>query len=191
LLGALKRLALDGGIARAAAALVGVDRVRLFLDQILYKQPGARPTRPHADAPYLAFDDSRSVNCWIAIDAAGPSNGAMQYYAGSHVIGRTRLVHLDREDDDLVADEPRLAACPLETVVCQPGDAVFHSSGIVHRAFANLADTPRRAFSIQYMPDGATYNGWSHPFLAPYRPRAGDVLDYDCLPLVHPASPES
>ena len=39
-------------IAAAAAALLGVEAVRLWHDQALYKEPGGRETDPHQDQPY-------------------------------------------------------------------------------------------------------------------------------------------
>src|SRR5260370_27547049 len=93
---ALRSLSLSDGIARAASQLMGTRPVRLFLDQVIYKQPGALPTAAHQDAPFLSFDDVRSDTCWIAFDKTTEQNGALEYYRGSHALGRLRLVELDR-----------------------------------------------------------------------------------------------
>jgi ectoine hydroxylase-related dioxygenase (phytanoyl-CoA dioxygenase family) len=181
---AFGELSLNPIIARIAAMLAQTSKIRVFLDQIIYKQPAADATLPHQDAPYLSFNDVRSLNCWIALDKAGADNGGLEYFAGSQQYGLTRLVHLDRKDD-LLEEFSALKKYPRTPVEVEPGDVVFHNCYTVHCASPNRKDKPRRAFSIQYMPDGASFNGWMHPFLEPYRPEIGDILDFDCFPLVY------
>lgn len=173
-------------LARIAAMLGEMTCVRVFLDQVLYKQPGAKPTRSHQDAPYLSFNDSRSLNCWIALDDTTVQNGAIEYFVGSHHIGATRLVHLDQADN-LMEDFPVLKGFTVKRVEAQAGDVVFHNCQVVHCASGNSTDSPRRAYSIQYMPDGVCYNGWLHPFMKSYCPEEGQVLDFDCFPIVYPS----
>jgi ectoine hydroxylase-related dioxygenase (phytanoyl-CoA dioxygenase family) len=112
-------------------------------------------------------------------------NGALEYLVGSHHRGLARLVHLD-QPDDLLRDFPALRQFPSRRVEARAGDVVFHHCHVVHRADANRTDRPRRAYSIQFMPDGALYNGWLHPFMEQYGPTAGQALDYECFPLVYP-----
>ena len=58
-------------LAQAAAELLGVDRVRLWQDQALYKEPGGRITDAHQDAPFWPIGDAPLVSAWIPL--AGPS----------------------------------------------------------------------------------------------------------------------
>lgn len=180
----LRELTCNKVLARAAAILGDMSTVRVFLDQIIYKQPDAEPTRAHQDAPYLSFDDDRSLNCWIAVDDTTALNGSLEYFVGSHKLGRMRLVHLDREDD-LLEEFPTLKSLVIKRLDAKAGDVVFHNCYTVHRAFRNATIKPRRAYSIQYMSGGARYNGWLHPFMKPYNPVAGEVIDYDCFPVVY------
>lgn len=69
-----------------------------------------------------------------------------------------------------------------------PGDLVFRNCRTVHQATADRTDRPRRAFSIQYMPADARYNGYEHEFLKPYAPVIGDELTFPCFAV--PAAPE-
>jgi ectoine hydroxylase-related dioxygenase (phytanoyl-CoA dioxygenase family) len=179
----LKELALSKVLARAAGLLADLHVVRLFLDQIIYKQPGARATRPHQDAPFLSFSDFRSLNCWIALDDTTRANGALEYYQGSHLLGLLRMVHLDQEDE-LEHDYPHLQECTKATLEMKAGDVAFHNCLTVHRAFPNASGNGRHAFSIQYMPGGSKYNGWLHPFLETYGPEPGTLLDFECCPIV-------
>jgi ectoine hydroxylase-related dioxygenase (phytanoyl-CoA dioxygenase family) len=166
----LDALARDEDLAALARDVTGAPVLRLFLDQIVCKLPGAAPTIAHQDAPFLAYDDRRSANCWIALDDTEERNGALEYYVGSHNLGLLGLVHLDR-DDDLSDRVPALRSLRTERVELCAGDAVFHHA-------------VRRALSIQYMPADAVFNGWWHDFLRPYEPAIGHQLTFDCCPIV-------
>jgi hypothetical protein len=174
------RLTTHPKLADASCRLTGMPGTRVFLDQVICKPPGGTATIAHQDAPFLAFDDERSVNCWIALDDVTVANGALAYYRGSHRLGRLPLIHLD-SDDDLVTRVPALAGLPVDVVEMVAGDVVFHNCHTVHQAAPNTASRPRIAFSIQYMPSDARYNGYEHDHLTPYRPAVGQVLDFPCF----------
>lgn len=180
----LRVLTLDPDIARIACLLEKMSCIRVFMDQVLYKQPNASSVNPHQDAPYLSFTDERAINCWIAIDNVTSANGALSYFIGSHRLGATRLVHLDQEDN-LIQDFPDLSKFQIVSVNTNAGDAIFHNCHTVHAAFANITQQPRRAYSIQYMPDGSLYNGWAHEFLKKFSPKIGEPLVQDCFPIVY------
>lgn len=176
----LAGLARHAGLAAFARRLSGLETVRVYLDQILVKPAGGAPTIPHQDAPFLSFDDHRSLNCWVALDEVRPENGALAYYQGSHALGRLPRAYLD-EDDVLETVVPELARHPVHVVPMRPGDVVFHNCLTVHRGFANTTDQARRAFSIQYMSADAVYNGFENETLEPYRPVPGAALDFSCF----------
>jgi phytanoyl-CoA hydroxylase len=178
--GTLGELTRHAGLAALARTLSGLDSVRVFVDQVIVKPPGGAPTIPHQDAPFLSFDDRRSLNCWIALDEVGTGNGALAYYQGSHRLGLLPQAQLD-EADLLESLVPGLAQLPVQVVPMRPGDVVFHNCLTVHKGFANATRRPRRAFSIQYMSTDAVYNGYEHEFLEPYRPVRGQLLDFSCF----------
>ena len=176
----LSGLSRHAGLAALARRLSGLTTVRVYLDQVLVKPVGGAPTIPHQDAPFLAFDDDRSLNCWVALDEVGPGNGALGYYQGSHALGRLPLAHLD-EPDVLEVLVPELARYPVRVIPMSPGDVVFHNCLTVHRGFPNTTGRPRRAFAIQYMSPDAVYNGAENETLEPYAPVPGQVLDFPCF----------
>jgi ectoine hydroxylase-related dioxygenase (phytanoyl-CoA dioxygenase family) len=175
-------------LAAMARELSGMDALRVYVDQVICKPPGGSATIPHQDAPFLAFDDDRSLNCWIALDEVTVENGALSYYRGSRRHGRLPLIHLD-STDDLLVRVPELRELPLDTLVMRPGDVVFHNCLTVHRATANGTDRPRLAYSIQYMSAQATFNGNGNELLDPYAPTLGQPLDFDCFPALDGATP--
>lgn len=179
-------------LADAARTLSGMPDVAVFLDQVICKPPGGAATNSHQDAPFLSFDDDRSLNLWIAFSDVTAANGALGYYRGSHGLGRLAQIHLD-EADDLVDKVPALAGLPVDMLKMAPGDAVFHNCLTVHRATANTAGRPRLAYSIQYMSADARYNGYAHEHVDPYAPRVGDRLDFPCFarPGTQPPGPSA
>src|SRR5260221_9844791 len=53
----VKKLMLDPRIGQMAAKLAGVDGIRIWHDQALFKRPWANPTAWHLDTPFWSFTD--------------------------------------------------------------------------------------------------------------------------------------
>ena len=54
----VRPLSCHPGLAGMAAQLLGVDSVRLWQDQALYKESGGRETTAHQDETFLAYRHS-------------------------------------------------------------------------------------------------------------------------------------
>lgn len=79
------RLVASPRLASAAAALLGVDGVRLYTDQAIFKAPGDVATPWHTDAPMTPFDDSTPcVTAWIPLAEVTTEMGPPRYATGSH-----------------------------------------------------------------------------------------------------------
>src|SRR3954469_1432005 len=78
-------------LGRAAAELLGVEAVRLWHDQALYKEPGGRATDAHQDHPYWPIKGAASGAGWVPCDGSALESGAMAYPPGSHVIGLRKV----------------------------------------------------------------------------------------------------
>ena len=70
-----------GGIA---AELMGVDRVRLYHDQALFKEAGGGPTPWHQDQFYWPIE-CRTVTMWMPLVPATTEMGTMKFAAGSRL----------------------------------------------------------------------------------------------------------
>ena len=79
-------------LAETAARLLGVDAVRLWHDQALYKEPGGRETDPHQDHPYWPIVETNTITAWIPFDGSTLESGAMGYLPGSHRLGLREFV---------------------------------------------------------------------------------------------------
>jgi phytanoyl-CoA hydroxylase len=130
--------------------LVGPD-VRLYWDQAVYKKPESRRRFPwHQDNGYVYVEPQAYLTCWVALTDATLENGCPQVAPGLHRYGtlRHRWVDplgfqcLDEVPDAVIAEVPA-------------GGAVVFSSLTPHLTGPNLTDEVRKAYILQYAPDGA------------------------------------
>ncbi|MEY2453152.1 MAG: hypothetical protein QOD92_2726 [Acidimicrobiaceae bacterium] len=174
-------------LGRAAAELLGVDAVRLWHDQALYKQAGGRETDPHQDHPYWPIKETASVTAWIPFAGSTLASGAMAYVPGSHTIGLRKFVNIFfGEPHDLLAD-PELAGIEPVYVEVPKGAVAFHHGLTVHLAAPNKTDTDRAVHTIIYFPDGST-RGYPYPHFAVDRAgiEVGDPINGDVTPVAWP-----
>ena len=66
----------------AAADLEGVDGVRIWQDQALFKLRYAQQTYWHQDNPIWSFDSKHAITIWIAFDDATINNGCLFFIPG-------------------------------------------------------------------------------------------------------------
>jgi ectoine hydroxylase-related dioxygenase (phytanoyl-CoA dioxygenase family) len=185
----IRQLTFHQAVGRAAAELLGVEAVRVWHDQALYKQAGGRVTDPHQDHPYWPINETASVTAWIPFAGSTRATGAMAYLPGSHAIGLRKFVNIFfGEPHDLLAD-PELAGIEPVYVEVPKGSVAFHHGLTVHLAGANTTDTDRAVHTIIYFPDGST-RGYPYPHFAVDRGgiQVGDRIDSDVTPIAYPRS---
>jgi ectoine hydroxylase-related dioxygenase (phytanoyl-CoA dioxygenase family) len=142
-------------IGEAAGLLLGADKLRIWHDQALYKEPGGRETDVHQDWPLWPMGPARQITAWIPFDGSTLDCGAMGYSPGSHRLGLARFSDITRELRDEpypYFDEPNMA--DLVWVEAPAGSVIFHHSLTVHQARSNTTDRPRRVYCVIYFEDG-------------------------------------
>lgn len=188
----MRQLMHDPRLGKMAATLAGVDGIRIWHDQALYKPPFGNPTAWHLDNPYWSFSSRQSLSIWVALDDATLGNGCMWYIPGSHKAARFDNAGIGTNQSDLFKIYPEWRAVEPVACPCPAGSAVFHSGLTAHGAGANMTNKPRRAMTCAYMPDGATFNGQQNVLPADYFAtlKVGDVLDDPTInPLLWKANP--
>jgi hypothetical protein len=160
----LREVCADPTLLGICADLVGPD-VRLYWEQAVYKQPrSAEPVLWHQDNGYTFVEPQAYLTCWIAITDATVDNGCVSVMPSAHHDGTLehRSTPIGEEcwgDWDLAVDVPVAA-----------GDVVVFSSLTPHATRRNGTDAVRKAYIVQYVPDGAVARD-GDPAGGPGRPR--------------------
>jgi len=129
------------------------DDVRLYWDQAVYKKPETDQPFPwHQDNGYTFVDPQQYLTCWVALTDATVESGCPWVVPGVHLQGT-----LKHEMTDLGWEcfaDPPAEAVPAPVPA---GGAVVFSSLTPHKTGPNLTqDHVRKAYIIQFAPDGAT-----------------------------------
>ncbi|MDQ8736781.1 phytanoyl-CoA dioxygenase family protein [Paenibacillus sp. LHD-38] len=151
----LARFVLAERFAKIAADLMGVDGVRIYHDQALYKEPGGGHTPWHQDQIYWPLDTDKTITLWMPLVPISEEVGSMTFVSESHLNG-----FLSRE---LISDESHRT---LKTYIegkgltqvnygaMAAGDATFHAGWTLHSAPGNPTDVMREVITIIYYADG-------------------------------------
>ena len=129
--------------------LIGPD-VRLYWDQAVYKKPEADRDFPwHQDNGYAFVEPQQYLTCWVALSDATLENGCPWVAPGLHRRGTLR--HWLTDIGWRCLDEaPDAVPVPVRA-----GSVVVFSSLTPHRTGPNRSDTVRKAYIVQFAPDGA------------------------------------
>jgi len=129
--------------------LIGPN-VRLYWDQAVYKKPGTAADFPwHQDNGYTYIEPQQYLTCWVALTDVTEANGCPWVVPGLHCRGTLRHWMTDLgwrclEHPDSAVPTPARA-----------GSIVVFSSLTPHRTGPNLTDAVRKAYIVQFAPDGA------------------------------------
>ena len=185
----MRELMLDPRLGEMAARLAGVDGIRIWHDQALFKPPFGNPTGWHLDNPYWSFSSRDSLSVWVALDDATRDNGCLYYLPGTHKTATYQNAGIGQNQADLFKIYPQWREQDSVGCPCPAGSAVFHNGLTAHGAGANMTNRPRRAMTCAYMPDGATFNGTRNILPEAYFQslKIGDALNDDRInpPLWH------
>lgn len=143
--------------ARIAAELMGVDGVRIYHDQALYKEPGGGHTPWHQDQQYWPLDGAKCVTLWMPLVDAAEDMGTMRFAAGSQELGYLGPLNISDDSEAQLSDLVAQKGFPIEYVgAMQAGDATFHNGWTIHGAPGNASDSvTREVMTIIYVEDGA------------------------------------
>ena len=157
-----RRIAFTSRAADVAAALTGSDRVRLFHDHVLVKEPGTQQETPwHQDQPYYNVDGSANCSMWAPVDPVA-AESTLEFLAGSHRRGwlmpRTFMTNEARwfpegSLGELPDIEAHRADHDIRAWAMEPGDAVFFHMLTLHHAYGVPGGSRRRAFSLRFLGD--------------------------------------
>jgi ectoine hydroxylase-related dioxygenase (phytanoyl-CoA dioxygenase family) len=129
--------------------LIGPN-VRLYWEQAVYKKPGTDADFPwHQDNGYTFIEPQQYLTCWVALTNVDESNGCPWVVPGMHRLGTLRHWMTDLGWRCLERAEK---AVP---VPARAGSIIVFSSLTPHRTGPNRTSEVRKAYIVQFAPDGA------------------------------------
>ena len=184
----VRPLTFHPAIAAAAAELLGVDSVRLWHDQALYKEACGRRTDPHQDHPYWPITEVATITAWVPLMDVPESSGAMGYVPGSHRFGVRQFADIFKGEGFDLAEGPEAQGVPPVFVPVRAGDVAFHHGLTIHLAGANDSAATRRAHTAIFFADGSTRaeRPRRHPSVDRASIRVGAPIDSPFTPVAHP-----
>ena len=142
--------------AKVVAQLLGVQGVRLYHDQSLFKEPGGGPTPWHQDQVYWPLDTDKTITMWMPLIDVPDEVGSMIFASGSHLLGDLEQYDISDESDEVVSDLVVGRGLTLHTYgALRAGDATFHAGWTMHRSGPNPSRSMREVMTVIWYADGA------------------------------------
>lgn len=143
--------------ARLAAELLGVDGVRIYHDQALFKEPGGGFTPWHQDQYYWPVDTDRTVTMWMPLVDLNEDMGILKFASRSHTDGYLGTLPISEESEEVFnryIAEKGMEVSALEQIAA--GDATFHLGWNLHAAPGNRSKQLREVMTIIWVADGCS-----------------------------------
>ncbi|MHA8079453.1 phytanoyl-CoA dioxygenase family protein [Aquirufa antheringensis] len=147
----VKEFTLAKRFASAAAQLLGVQQVRLYHDQALFKEPGGGHTPWHQDQYYWPLDTPKTVTMWMPLVDIEEGMGMLTFASKSSDADLPKL-EISDASEALIGDY--VAKQGYEIVAqksMKAGDATFHLGWTLHNAPGNQSSKMREVMTIIYM----------------------------------------
>jgi ectoine hydroxylase-related dioxygenase (phytanoyl-CoA dioxygenase family) len=143
--------------AAVAAQLLGVEHVRIYHDQALYKEPLGGHTPWHQDQYYWPLDTYNTVTMWMPLVDISEEMGMLTFASGSHSKGVIENLAISDQSDELLDDYIKKHHFPIHREkAMQAGDATWHYGTTLHSAPGNQSATlTREVMTVIYFADGA------------------------------------
>lgn len=152
---AVRAFTLGKRFARLAAELMGVDGVRIYHDQALFKEPGGGFTPWHQDQYYWPVDTNNTVTMWMPLVDLSEDMGILQFASGSHGDGYLGTLPISEESEavfDQYIRDRGMSVWKRDSI--RAGDATFHYGWNLHSAPGNRSDRMREVMTIIWVADG-------------------------------------
>lgn len=189
---AVRRFTLARRFGKIAADLLGVDGIRIYHDQALYKEAGGGRTPWHQDQHYWPLDTDNTVTMWMPLVDVTSDMGTMSFASGSQVEGYLGDLPIsDHSDDELKKFIEARGYPTINSGDMKAGDATFHTGWTLHGAPGNQSSVAREVMTIIYVADGVrvgkTDNANRESDLRSWMPglKPGDRVASELNPLVY------
>lgn len=188
---AVKKFVLSKRLGKIAADLLGVENVRLYHDQALFKEPGAGPTPWHQDQYYWPIDNNNTITMWMPLIDIDVDMGMLTFASGSFKKGAIFDFEISDESETAFNDYVTNNKFPISRAkTMKAGDATFHRGFTIHNAPGNNSNQMRQVMTIIYLADGSKVsqpkNNWQKNDQAKWlmgKP-VGELIDSELNPRI-------
>ncbi len=150
----------------------GLD-VNLYWDQAVYKKPEKPRRFPwHQDNGYAFVEPQQYLTFWVALTDATADNGCPQVARGLHRVGTLAHTYVEPLGWECLTEPD-----DVEVAEVGAGGVVVFSSLTPHLTGPNLSAEVRKAYILQYAPQGATVLQGDPAAGAPARRTSADDPD--------------
>jgi ectoine hydroxylase-related dioxygenase (phytanoyl-CoA dioxygenase family) len=138
-------------LARIATDLMGVQGVRIYHDQALYKEPSGGITPWHADQFYWPLASPNTVTVWIPLQATPMDMGPLAFAESSQHVEIGRDIEISDESEKILADALAQENFNVHDTPFDIGEVSYHAGWTFHRAGPNVSEKPRKVMTMIYM----------------------------------------
>lgn len=189
----IRQLVFSKRLARMAAELLRVDRIRLYHDNALSKQPGCGRTPWHFDGHHFPIATRDVCTVWIPLQAIPINMGPLGFAEGMDLVEMIADIPFNKFDtsyDSKIIERFRERNVRINNTPFDLGEVSFHHNYNFHTAGGNLTTTPRMVLATTYFGDGARVidaphmvNGDWQRFMPGLSP--GDLIDTPNNPILY------
>jgi ectoine hydroxylase-related dioxygenase (phytanoyl-CoA dioxygenase family) len=191
-----KKFIFESDIGKTAQKLMQSNKVNVFHEHVLVKEIGSKKRTPwHQDQSYYCVNGKDNCSFWIPLDEVN-KNSSPEFVIGSNKWNKQFLPtkffghSYDQKDGEFqsIPDiENNRSKYKIKSWKMNLGDAVVFNFSTVHGAPANKSKNRRRAFSIRFTGDDATYikrKGEMSPPFPNVKLKKGQALDSKTFPVL-------
>ncbi|HEY4288144.1 MAG TPA: phytanoyl-CoA dioxygenase family protein [Puia sp.] len=152
----VRQFTLAKRFAKIAAGLLGVQNVRIYHDQALYKEPGGGFTPWHQDQYYWPLSTNNIITMWMPLIDITEEMGMLTFASGSHKEGAVKNIAISDESEVELNNYIRKKGYAVtRATTMNAGDATWHYGWTLHTAPGNDSAITREVMTVIYFADGA------------------------------------
>lgn len=191
-----KNFIFNSKISNIAQELMQSKKVNLFHEHVLVKEIGSKKRTPwHQDQSYYCVNGRDNCSLWIPLDEVS-KNSSPEFVIGSNKWNKQFLPtkffgkayeQKDNQFQNVPNIEKNRNSYNIKSWKMNIGDAVAFNFSTVHGAPENKSKNRRRAFSIRFTGDDATYikrKGEMSPPFPKIKLKDGQALDSKTFPVL-------
>jgi ectoine hydroxylase-related dioxygenase (phytanoyl-CoA dioxygenase family) len=153
----VRKFTLAKRFGKIAADLMGVEKVRIYHDQALFKEAGGGHTPWHQDQYYWPLETKNTITMWMPLMDISVEMGMLTFASGSQELGFMGNLEISDKSEEVLGNLVKEKGYPITRAeVMQAGDATFHAGWTLHSAPGNYSDKKREVMTIIFVEDGAT-----------------------------------